>query len=129
MQSVYEGKTSGIHYTLYKLRCQQFVEKLIKEGEMNAIMFAQHYLQPLYPVYRETTDNVTCLLAYLDFNENEKTREITSQVRRDVIADQVNDMILGKEKIKKNISKITDIQRKSITKLVSTNNLGKIMAT
>ncbi|KAG2211151.1 hypothetical protein INT47_006270 [Mucor saturninus] len=94
LQSVYEGKTSGAHFTLHKLRCQEFVEKVKKEGEMKAIAFAQAYLQPSHAVYREITDAVTCLLAYTDYDQNPKTRDITGQGRRDVIANQVNEMIL-----------------------------------
>lgn len=96
VQLPYEAKLNGPHYILHKLRCQQFVETLRTSGEMKAIQFAQHYLRPHHPVYRELTDSVTCLIAYENF-ENDITKDITSQARRDKMADQVNEMILGKK--------------------------------
>lgn len=84
------------HYILYKLRCQQFIETLRSSGDLQAIQFAQYYLRPCHKLYTELTNSVTTLIAYTDFVENDKTKDLLSQKRRDDIADEVNEMILGK---------------------------------
>lgn len=94
IKAPYQPKSSGPHYVLYKLRCQQFIETLRSFGEIKAIQFAQHYLRPHHTLYSDLTNSVTCLIAYENL-ENDKTKEITSQSRRDIVADQVNEMILG----------------------------------
>jgi hypothetical protein len=82
------------HYVLYKLRCQQFIEILRTSGDLEAIQFAQRYLRPCSKLYPELTQSVTTLIAYKEL-ENEKTKDLLSQDRRDMLADQVNEMILG----------------------------------
>lgn len=82
------------HYILYKLRCQQFVETLRFSGDMEAIAFAQRYLRPNYEFYADYMNNIAVLMAYKDV-ENDTTRELFGQPRRDTIADEVNEMILG----------------------------------
>lgn len=83
-----------LHYVLYKLRCQQFIETLRTCGDLEAIQFAQYYLRPCSKLYPELTQSVTTLIAYKEL-ENEKTKDLLSQDRRDMLADQVNEMILG----------------------------------
>lgn len=82
------------HYILYKLRCQQFVETLRFSGDMEAIAFAQRYLRPSYNFYTDYMNNIAVLMAYKDV-ENDTTKELFGQPRRDTIADEVNEMILG----------------------------------
>ncbi|GAA5804684.1 hypothetical protein HPULCUR_010187 [Helicostylum pulchrum] len=81
------------HYILYKLRCQQFIETLRSSGDMEAIAFAQRYLRPCYEYYADYMNNVAVLMAYKDL-ENDTTRDLFGQPRRDTIADEVNEMIL-----------------------------------
>ncbi|KAG2232005.1 hypothetical protein INT48_004815 [Thamnidium elegans] len=81
------------HYILYKLRCQQFIETLRSSGDMEAIAFAQRYLRPCYEYYADYMNNVAVLMAYKDL-ENDTTRDLFGQHRRDSIADEVNEMIL-----------------------------------
>ncbi|KAI9481505.1 MAG: CTLH/CRA C-terminal to lish motif domain-containing protein [Benjaminiella poitrasii] len=81
------------HYILYKLRCQQFVEILRMSGDIQAIQFAQNHLRPCSRVYTELTNSVTTLIAYANL-ENEKTKSLLSQERRDLIADEVNEILL-----------------------------------
>jgi hypothetical protein len=83
------------HYTLYKLRCQQFIEALRASGEAEAIQFGKYYLRPYHKFYPELTNSVTPLIAYENL-ENENVKDLLSQERRDSIADEVNEMILGK---------------------------------
>ncbi|CAO3607884.1 unnamed protein product [Mucor hiemalis] len=82
-----------LHYTLYNLRCQQFIEALRFSGEMEAIQFAQYYLRPCHDIYPDLTNSVTTLIAYEDL-ESENTKDLLSQQRRDDIAEEVNEMIL-----------------------------------
>ncbi|KAI8874494.1 hypothetical protein K501DRAFT_328445 [Backusella circina FSU 941] len=77
---------------LYKLQCQQFIEVLRSEGEVNAIQFAQRYLRPHHRYYAELADSVTCLIAYP--KEDPHAIRLLSQERRDTMADEVNQMIL-----------------------------------
>ena len=86
-----------LHSTLYKLRCQQFIETLRTSGDIKAVQFAQKYIRPWRKMYPDITNNVLILIAYHDL-ENENTRELLSQERRDKMAEQVNKIILGKIK-------------------------------
>lgn len=81
------------HYTLFNLRCQQFIEALRFSGEMEAIQFAQYYLRPCHDIYPDLTNSVTTLIAYEDLT-SEHTKDLLSQQRRDDIAEEVNEMIL-----------------------------------
>lgn len=83
------------HLVLYKLRCQQFIETLRTSGDSEAIQFAQYYLRPCNRMYKELTNSVTTLIAFPDL-EHEETRHLLSQERRNTIADEVNEMLLGK---------------------------------
>lgn len=84
------------HYVLYKLRCQQFIETLRTSGDLQAIQFAQYYLRPCSKIYPDLTNSVTTLIAYQNL-EHEKNNDLLSQERRDSIADEVNEMLLGKK--------------------------------
>lgn len=84
------------HYTIYKLRCQQFVETLKTSGPIEAIQFAKFYFRPCSKIYAELTNNATSLIAYTDLENHDRS----SQHHRDKIADEVNEMILGKNAIK-----------------------------
>lgn len=97
METHDQSKLPKSHYTLYKLRCQQFVEALRTSGEIEAIQFAQYYLRPCHKLYPDLTNSVTTLIAYENL-ENENVKDLLSQQRRDSIADEVNEMILGKER-------------------------------
>ncbi|OBZ87016.1 hypothetical protein A0J61_04938, partial [Choanephora cucurbitarum] len=83
-----------LHSTLYKLRCQQFIETLRTSGDIKAVQFAQKYIRPWRKMYPDITNNVLILIAYHDL-ENENTRELLSQERRDKMAEQVNKIILA----------------------------------
>lgn len=61
---------------------------------MEAIQFAQYYLRPCHDIYPDLTNSVTTLIAYEDL-ESENTKDLLSQQRRDDIAEEVNEMILG----------------------------------
>jgi hypothetical protein len=85
----------GAHRVLYKLRCQQFIEVLRSEGDAEAIQFAQRHLRQSHPHYADLADSVTCLIAYP--HDNAYAIKLLSQDRRIAIADEVNQMILGKK--------------------------------
>ncbi|KAL9538702.1 hypothetical protein MBANPS3_010739 [Mucor bainieri] len=78
------------HCTIYKLRCQQFVETLRSSGPIEAIQFAKFYFRPCSKLYKELTDDATSLIAYTDLESHDRS----SQRHRDKIADEVNEMIL-----------------------------------
>ncbi|OAD05555.1 hypothetical protein MUCCIDRAFT_109424 [Mucor lusitanicus CBS 277.49] len=78
------------HCTIYKLRCQQFVETLRSSGPIEAIQFAKFYFRPCSKLYKELTDDATSLIAYTDLASHDRS----SQHHRDRIADEVNEMIL-----------------------------------
>ncbi|KAG0171425.1 hypothetical protein DFQ28_008567 [Apophysomyces sp. BC1034] len=79
--------------TLFKLRCQQFVEIVRSCSELEAIHFAQDYLKPMHAIYPEQTIEVTSLIAYPD-PLNSRARYLLSQERRQQLADEVNRMVL-----------------------------------
>ncbi|CAO3618402.1 unnamed protein product [Mucor fragilis] len=78
------------HCTIYKLRCQQFVETLRSSGPIEAIQFAKFYFRPCSKIYKELTDDATSLIAYTDLESHDRS----GQRHRDKIADEVNEMIL-----------------------------------
>ncbi|GAN06815.1 hypothetical protein MAM1_0136d06305 [Mucor ambiguus] len=78
------------HCTIYKLRCQQFVETLRSSGPIEAIQFAKFYFRPCSKLYKELTDDATSLIAYTDLESHDRA----SQRHRDKIADEVNQMVL-----------------------------------
>ncbi|KAI8967439.1 CTLH/CRA C-terminal to lish motif domain-containing protein [Mycotypha africana] len=88
-----------LHYTLYKLRCQQFIELLRTTDVLEAIQFAQCYLRPCSRIYADLTNSVTPLIAYEDLESNEHTQELLSQQRRDDLADEVNEMLLESQQL------------------------------
>ncbi|KAL7328590.1 hypothetical protein PS15p_206837 [Mucor circinelloides] len=80
------------HCIIYKLRCQQFVETLRSSGPIEAIQFAKFYFRFCSKIYKELTHDATSLIAYTDLESHDRS----SQRHRDKIADEVNEMILGK---------------------------------
>ncbi|KAI8071126.1 CTLH/CRA C-terminal to lish motif domain-containing protein [Gilbertella persicaria] len=93
MEAYNTHANTSLHDALYQLRCQQFIEILRAQGDMEAVQFAQQHIRPWRKLYPEITNNVLILIAYNEL-ENDKTRELLSQERRDNIADKVNKVIL-----------------------------------
>ncbi|KAI8646226.1 CTLH/CRA C-terminal to lish motif domain-containing protein [Parasitella parasitica] len=85
-----KSKLPKSHYTIYKLRCQQFVETLRTQGAIEAIQFAKMHFRPHPKLYAELTNDVTVLIAYTDVANHDRS----GQHHRDSIADEVNEMIL-----------------------------------
>ncbi|KAI8368038.1 CTLH/CRA C-terminal to lish motif domain-containing protein [Blakeslea trispora] len=104
---------STLHSTLYELRCQQFIETLRTQGDIKAVQFAQEHIRPWRKVYPDITNNVLILIAYHDL-ENENTRELLSQERRDKMAEQVNKTILESRHLSSTTS-LEKIWRQKIT--------------
>ncbi|KAI7899858.1 CTLH/CRA C-terminal to lish motif domain-containing protein [Cokeromyces recurvatus] len=112
------------HYILYKLRCQQFIETLRTLGDIAAIQFAQTHLRPCNKIYADLTNSVTTLIAYANL-ENDKTRDLLSQERRNLIADEINQVLLESQ----NFSSQTTLEKlwrqKTVTQVELDNQKRK----
>ena len=89
---------SQLQRILFKLRCQQFVEivRSSKKAEQ-AIGFAQTHLRPQHKEFQELTNEVASLIAYRD-PHNSNSSYLLSQERRLQLADEVNTIVLCKQK-------------------------------
>ncbi|KAG1472322.1 hypothetical protein G6F56_001602 [Rhizopus delemar] len=80
---------------LFKLRCQHFIE-IIRSGlELDAICYAQKYLNPTQQDLKEQVRQVTALIAYKDPLQSQ-SRHLMLPERRLVLAKEVNSSLLSK---------------------------------
>ncbi|CEP17849.1 hypothetical protein [Parasitella parasitica] len=85
-----KSKLPKSHSTIYKLRCQQFVETLRTQGAIEAIQFAKIHFHSCRKLYPDLTNDTTLLIAYTDIASHDRS----GQHHREKIADEVNEMIL-----------------------------------
>ncbi|KAF7730056.1 Ran-binding protein 9 [Apophysomyces ossiformis] len=81
------------HKTMFKLRCQEFIEIVRSCSIIQAIEFAQRHIKPMHSLYPEETIEVSSLIAYPD-PFHSCSRYLLSQDRRQHLADEVNRVIL-----------------------------------
>ncbi|KAI9277879.1 CTLH/CRA C-terminal to lish motif domain-containing protein [Sporodiniella umbellata] len=86
-------KQEGSVTTLFKLRCQHFVEIIRSGSELDAICYAQKHLNPARHDLKEQVREVTALIAYEDPQQSQ-SKHLMSYERRQLLAKEVNSIVL-----------------------------------